>query len=147
LGITLKGCNISEDVTTSGFFRLRRDISMMLSCDIGRYYDEMITVLRASDYVKKIWEKNINRAVNDYLATQNKSMERVIDFLFAPDTNGRITYGTCRLLIGIIDNNDRETFDNTLYGYAGWGDKACRGRNIYNILECCSNNKKPMIWY
>lgn len=96
---------------------------------------------------RKTGENRMNRAIDDYLSHNKKSMEKVIDFLFLPDADESISYGTCKLIIRLIDSQDRSVFDNTLYRYAGWGDKACYGRDIYAILKSCADNKKPMIWY
>lgn len=154
MGITLKGyrkdSSYSNDVTYSGFFRLRRDIAYMLSYDIGTWYGCMIECLHGDKEEQKKWEDGINKAINEYLDVHKKSMKKVIDFLFMPDTEGKISYGTCKLICGLIDAknvDDREKFNNISYGYDGWGAKTCCGRNIYGIMHSCWINKRPMVWY
>lgn len=147
MGITLCGYDISHDVTCSGFFHLRRDIAYMLSEDIGTWYGCMYDYLHGTKEDERKWTEGINRAVNDYLDSNRKSMRKVINFLFVPDCEGKITYGTCRLICELIDRNGREKFNDISYGYTGWGAETCCGRNVYAILHSCAENKKPMVWY
>lgn len=150
MGVTLSGPDISDDIPPSGFFRLRRDIAYMLSKNLGDLYDSMIDILHSDDDRKKDqWETDINAAINDFLSSHNKTDEKIIDFLFESDCDGSITYGTCKKIINLIDslNDDRkQEFFHTIYGYAGWGGKACHGYDVYQILKSCTDNRKPLRW-
>lgn len=148
MGITLSGPGISNDVPSSGFFGLRRDIAYMLSSKIGKQYESLLEVYYDKE-AKAEWEEETNHIINDFLASHNKSDERVIDsFLFACDCDGKITYGTCKRIMSIIDNSkNKDKFMKTIYGYAGWKDEACRGKDVYEILQACAEKKKPMTWF
>lgn len=147
MGLTLNGYGVSSDIPYSGFYRLRCDIASMLSDDIGQLYAKMPDTLRGSESMRKQWENEINAAINGYLDSHSIIMAKVTDFLFMSDEEGMITYGTCKALVRLIDKKGGPEFSSTVYGYAGWGDKACRGRDILNILKSCADNKKPMVWY
>lgn len=86
----------------------------MLSHDIGVWYDCMIECLHGDKKEQKKWEDRINKAINEYLDVHKKSMEKVVDFLFMLDSEGRISCGTCKLICGLIDEkkgDDREKFN------------------------------------
>lgn len=147
MGLTLTDHIYSLDIPYSGFYRLRCDIACMMSDDIGAYYGKMPEALAGDERSKRSWEDGINKALNDYLDEQKSYMSRVADFLFLPDCEGSITYGACRHIADLIDKNGGVDFMDRIYGYAGWGGKACRGRDIYRLLKECATLKKRLVWY
>lgn len=146
IGITLQGYNISTDIPYSGFFRMRRDIAYMMSDDIGVWYEKMPTLLHCSGKEKAVWGNSINKAINDYIKTHIKSMMKVVNFLFLPDCEGRIAYGTCRLICKILAHQIQGGF-STLFMAMQDGEKKSAAADIYRILKNCSDNKKPLQWF
>lgn len=151
MGIALSGPDISTDLPPSGFFRLRRDLAYLISKKAGDLYDKMIEInLSGTEQQKKTWVEAMNHELDTYIAVHGKRYEKVCDFLFMSDCDGRISYATCKRIVGLINSTDiirRDVFMDTVYGYAGWGDKACKGKDVYEILKNCADAKKPLIWY
>ena len=65
----------------------------------------------------------------------------IIEFLYAPDCEYKLTYGKCKRLYEAIKDYD----DNILYGYAGRDDCA-KFKDFKKILKDCADNQISMRW-
>lgn len=146
MGLTLacKKTNRSIDLGCGGFLRLRRKVSELCGEEMFTYYQLMLDSLYrrfdSPEEKEKFWE-SYDEAVGQ-LVDHKRLSYKVVNFLYAPDIEGRATYGTCKILLKIIGDYD----DNILYGYAGRPDCA-RFRDFKAILEDCVRTKSAMVWY
>jgi hypothetical protein len=67
----------------------------------------------------------------------------IIEFLFACDCGGKLSYKGCTRLYELIkDYGD----DNEKYGYIGWGDDCATFADFKEIVKDCSVNHWIMKW-
>ena len=117
------------------FFRLRSKIAQLIDEDLGRAYSGLL-----NNTEEAIAESE--RIINNKDLCKTKSDERLFDFLFAPDCGGKTTYGTCKKILKLVENEN----DTDLYGYAGWGENCSTMGDFKNLLRECIRDKKALYW-
>ena len=134
----------SIDLGCGGFLRLRRKVAELCGEEMLTYYQLMLDSLyrqfNSPDEKEKFWE-NYDEAVGR-LVTRKRMSTKVVNVLYDSDSEGRATYGTCKILLKIIGDYD----DNILDGYAARTDCA-RFRDFKAILEDCVRTKSTIVWY
>ena len=70
-----------------------------------------------------------------------KNVWKVIDFLYEPDCDGSVSYGTCKQILKVVRDYD----DSSLYGYAGRPDCA-KFVDFKLIVGDCVKNKCTLKW-
>lgn len=142
MGITIYSANKSHDLPYGGFIRLRRTIANLCPCEIRDHYLFMV-----DHYIELIYhEEELNKynAKTEELYVKHKQRYgKVIDFLYAPDTDAELTYGTAKQILAVIGDYR----DDKIYGYAGWGDRAMRFNDFIAILEDAVQSKKKWGWW
>ena len=141
MGITIYSKNLSHYLGSGGFYRLSKTIASLCPEDIkdhymllaDHYYD-----LQLQDPGFKNYDLKTEELYQKYLRKYGK----IIDFLWAPDIECKLTYGTAGQLLNLIGNYD----DDHIYGYAGWGDKAMRFQDFKNILTDAYTTKTKWGW-
>ena len=140
----MKKTKRSIDLGCGGFLRLRRKVADLCGEEVSAHYrpmlDSMYDSFGTPEEKQAFWEDYDQKTVQ--LVQSGKLNVKVQNFLYAPDIEGRATYGTCKILLKIIGDYD----DNILYGYAGRPDCA-RFRDFKAILEDCVRTKSAMVWY
>ncbi|MBO5521773.1 MAG: hypothetical protein J5973_08890 [Eubacterium sp.] len=142
MGVTVRSPHYEIDLGYFGFFRLRRKVAELLGEEIGAHYDEMRRTHTFADKEAEdaFWEQYDART--EFLASQKpKNTWKVFEFLYAPDCDGKVTYGACKQILAVIGDYD----DNLLYGYAGHKDCA-KFADFKRIMEDCAATKRPMRW-
>ena len=142
MGITIHSPNHYIDLGYFGFFRLRRKIAELIGEDVGNHYDELrqTHLFKDKESEESYWKK-YDGITEHIVSKYPKSIWKVFDFLYAPDCEGKATYGCCKQILNLIGGYD----DNIIYGYAGRPDGA-RMKDFKQILEDCVAEKKPMRW-
>lgn len=140
----MKKTKRSIDLGCGGFLRLRRKVADLCGEEVSAHYrlmlDSMYDSFGTPEEKQAFWEDYDQKTVQ--LVQSGKLNVKVQNFLYAPDIEGRATYGACKILLKIIGDYD----DNILYGYAGRPDCA-RFRDFKAILEDCVRTKSAMVWY
>ena len=92
MGVTIyaNGSKRSFDMGYGGFFNLRKNIALGLDREFGEHYETLSHCSTKEDYQK--FDEVANRILAD---KRFQDMDDLLDFLFAPDTDGKIGYKTC----------------------------------------------------
>ena len=145
MGITISGRykgKISPyelNMSYSDFFRLR--------CIIAKHLDESLYLhyLHLTDYRRSKAEWDEYDIIINEIVCKNKLdlvrwKSKIVDFLFMPDTNGKISYGTCRRIYDLIN----EEPDDAQYGYCMIGDNTMG--TFKALLKDVYINGGTLIW-
>lgn len=126
------------------FNRLREDIADIFDPVFSRHYKklskpEYMFCLNQEerDKLYRAWEEEA-----DDIIKRRRLSVRVVSFLMQPDCEGKIGYGTCKMIYNLIANFD----DNKPYGYTG-RDDCTKVKDIKNLLMACYHNKCDMFWH
>ena len=141
MGICIYSKHKSNNLGYGGFYQLRKTIASLCPEEIRKHYMRLADgyySVAAEDPGFVEYDKETEKLYVKYKAKYGK----VIDFLYAPDTDAVLTYGTAKDLLRIIGEYD----DDIIYGYAGWGDKAMRFRDFKEILQDACENKAKWGW-
>lgn len=123
MGITINGKYKGElspyelSMSYSTFFRLRLVIAKNLNDNFGKHY-ERLTDFRATKEEWDAYDNETQRIIEQEHLEDKRWQQKIIDFLFMPDTNGKISYGTCKRLYDLVKNEN----DSDIYGYAMIGN-------------------------
>ena len=143
MGISIYSKNKSIDLGCSGFQRLRRTISERCPKDIMEHYALLLDDLYYLTYHPKDAEQYDARTEKLYEKYKGTPYRKIINFLYAPDTDAKFGYGTAKSLLKVIGNYD----DEIVYGYAGWGKDAARFKNFKELLNDAYETKRDWGWY
>ena len=143
MGLTIRSKNHSIDIGTGGFLRLRKIIADLTNKEISEHYG----VLMTEEYIHMVYHgfEAYDRKTEELYEKYKRQYGKVIDFLYAPDTAAKMTYGCAKQLLGIIGS--RTDLDDMVIGYAGWGEHAARFRDFRHILEDAAETKRGFRWY
>ena len=143
MGVTIRSKNHEIDLGYFGFFNLRMKIAELAGDDVGSHYYQLREghSFPSSEEEEEFW-KEYDETTRILVEKSPKNVRKVFDFLYEPDCEGSVTYGTCKQVLGVIGDYD----DNIIYGYAGRPHPAMF-RDFKIILEDCVENKCRMRWY
>lgn len=142
MGITIRSKNKSIDMGCGGFLRLRRTVSELCPEEISKHYAELINNYIHFQYDTEACKKYDEKTEELYQKYRKKGLGKVFDFLYAQDTDARMTYGTAKQLLKAIGDYDNDQ----IYGYAGWGDQAARFKDFKEILRDATETKTAWGW-
>ena len=140
MGVTITATNSSYsfDMGCGGFFNLRKNIALALDKDFGENY-----ALIAKCYTDNQYTEN-DRAAELIIADKqlDDKYSDVLDFLYASDEGGKISYKTCRKIYNLIKDMD---FGKKCFRYAA------HAHNDYeefkSFLKECVSHRRNMRWY
>lgn len=143
MGLTIRSKNHSIDIGSGGFFRLRMKIAELTNKEISDHYK----VLASEEYIHMVYHgfEEYDKKTEELYERYRKEYGKVIDFLYAPDTKAKMTYGCAKQILKAI--GDRADMDDMVIGYAGWGEYAARFKDFRKILEDAAETKKGFRWY
>jgi hypothetical protein len=141
MGITISSKNHSIDMGCGGFNRLRNKVAELTGKEIGEHYAYLDKGMFLYGEARKMFFSEYNKKISE-LEEQLKIPHGILDFLYASDCEGKITYGKCKQIYKAIENYD----DDILYGYCGRSDCA-KFKDFKEIVKDCINNKCSMEWY
>lgn len=145
MGVTIRGPHVSIDMGYFGFARLKRAVAGFLGDEVKAHYEELFDAVARSrpgfyaDHdaeTARIYEKS------------GRDARKALDFLYAPDVDGRIAYGACAALLRIFEAYESRGGDlgmDVVYGYPGWKNPATFA-DFVAVLRDCAESKKPMKW-
>ncbi len=138
IGITIRNKQHSYDLSYSGFYRLRRDIAYLINKEFGILYEEWTSLVspisdtEGNDRLSKMFENGV--------LTENDAP--VIEFLFMPDTEGKIPVPMCRRIRNLI--KDLRLYGK--YGYIGQGDCFCFA-HFQKLVDESVKNRWVIRWW
>ena len=117
MGVTLTANNskYSFDMGASGFFNLRANIADLFDERFGEHYRKLSECYSPIDYEEH------DRIANEILSHPRFKDEDadILDFLYASDCDGKISYRTCGKLYNLIKDHDfgKECFRYTAHAH------------------------------
>ena len=142
MGITIYSTNVSNDLGAFGFQNLRRTVSKLVPCkEIKEHYEYLLDHLD-DIFLHKEKAREYDKKLGDLFEKHGKKYRKVMNFLWASDVEAEFGYGTAKKLLEIIGDYD----DKTVYGYAGWGDKAMKFKDFKAILKDAAESKRNWGW-
>ena len=134
-GKTKNGHNFKNlDMSYYQFFKFRTRIATLIDEELGKKYGEPV-----SDANK--WDAEMTELINKKDLCKTKKDEKLLDFLFAPDTNGEASYGTCKVIYEMLASEP----DAEKIGYAGRNDCTTMG-DIKKLLFDIYEKKSKLTW-
>lgn len=116
---------------------LRIKIAKSISTEFGEHYSKIVDfwVHGRMDEFHQIGEDIL---LKQGFAAENRD---VIDFLFGPDWDGKLTPKTCRKILKLIENDDEEVSFQYEYNSEGhdWKD-------FKDLLRYCCSHRVCMWW-
>lgn len=127
------------DMGYGGFCNLRKNIAYCIDNTFGKLYDEMFPCWNMDI------EEELTQKTNDYIRKNPdifENLDDVLDFLYAPDDSGTVSYKTCGKIYNLIKSVD---FGNKCFRY---------GADVHNdyeefkeFLKDCYSHRKKMRWH
>lgn len=137
MGYTIyaNGSSKSFDGGMDGFLSLRTNIALAFDKEFGEHYSTLINCYREEDY--KLFDAKTNEILShDRFKKEDKD---IIDFLFASDCGGEISYKTCKKIYDLIKDKN---FDGEIFTYGAYSDGKVYEHFKNFLLECYSHRRK-----
>ena len=133
MGICLRNKEYSMDMGYGSFGNLRKKIALLLNKDFGENYLLLSQCRTIDDY-----SKNDDRA-NRLIKEHNLDTD-IIDFLYQPDNDGKISYKTCKKIYDVVKDYD----DNCMYGYVHSNHSFSYFKDM---LKNCYSKHRNLYWH
>ena len=139
MGVTITANNskYSFDMGYGGFFSLRAQIALALDKEFGGIYD-----LYSRCWSPQQYEAN-DRAAEAIINKQHLDVDYkdVLDFLYMSDSEGEISYRTCRKILDLIKDIDfgQNGFRYALYRHNDYEE-------FKSFLAECYSKRRKMRW-
>lgn len=140
--ITATNSNCDFDMGYGGFLNLRRNIAFALDKDFGNEYSSLKeTIFLWEGEYKFQLEFTMNIINKKHLDDEYKD---VLDFLFMPDTEGKISYKTCRKIAGLLESRMSELKEKSFRYAAQAGNDY---EDFVKFLKECVRYHRNMRWF
>lgn len=117
-----------------GMFRLRSKVAELFDKKFGELYDD---IYKYFDKEREIAYKKLR----EYTCKKHPMPLKVLDFLLAPDTGAKITYGCCKE----IYNGIKGKCEDFTIGYAEQKNPFTWNQFV-ELLKECYDNKSDLVW-
>lgn len=143
MGITIEGTH-KNSLSLTGSYNMmaliRNEVSKAWDKEFGEHYATLGKCNSDKDY--EIFNDKANKIINsERLIKQTEDDSDILDFLFAPDCEGKLHYNTCMKIYNLIKDLDLTyPLQYLAYSKDDW--------NIFKqLLQDCFNKKRNLIWY
>lgn len=138
MGVTIFAKNSKTDfhMGYGGFFSLRKNIAKAIDADFGEHYATLIHCHTKEEY--QAFDEKANRLLSE---KRINNMNDVLDFLFMPDTDGKINYRTCGKIYELIKTVD---FGGKCFTYAAYAKDDYE--RFKGFLKECYSKRRNMYW-
>ena len=127
----------SIDCGYAGFNTLRTHIAGLIGKEFQDFYNEPGIYVRNQQY----WD-DYDRRLYDVMVPKYHISNGVLEFLFLPDCDGKLSYSEAKQLWKLIEKDDKEF----LFGYAGLSNCA-KYSEFKEIVKMCAQNRWILKWY
>lgn len=117
-----------------GFFCLRKNIAMALDKEFGKIYSDIVYCHSSEDFAE-------NDAAAEKIIRDKNLDEDILDFLYAEDCEGKISYKTCRKIYDLIKDVD---FEKKGFRYAAYQNNDYE--ELKEFLTECYSKRRNMVW-
>lgn len=135
--ITANNSKTTFNCGYGGFMNLRNNIASAFDKEFGELYKNLLLYITENEI------NGYNEKVNKILSERFKDDEDIINFLFASDCEGKISYKTCKKIYDLIKNID---FGKKIFTYAAHSDGKDYEK-FKNFLLECYKYRRNMVWY
>ena len=141
MGVSIKSPNHSVDIGYAAFAALRCNIAKLCPPEIRTHYiylqDHYFDLIRSGSV------EEYDETTKELQTKYHLKYGKVIDFLYASDSDASLSYGTCRQLLQVIEKG------------SGNGIPLCNEANAESqvfqkfvvLLRDCADSKKPLVWH
>lgn len=132
MGICLRNKEFEMDMGYGSFFNLRCTIANLLNKDFGNNYHNLSRCIKKEDF-----EKN-DEIANHFIEYYSLDTD-IVDFLYAPDSEGKIDYKVCKKIYDIIKDYN----DDYMYGYVHANHTF---EYFKNMIHDCATRRRTLYW-
>ena len=132
MGIWLHNAEYEMEMGNAAFMRLRRVIADQLPEEFATHYWDLLSP--SDEKELDAYNKRTGELVEKY-----KIDSDVVDFLYLPDTTGKVSYKVCRKLYNLIKDYD----DNEVYGFAYSNTSFAYFKEM--LLDC-AKKRRTLYW-
>ena len=137
--LTAKNSSISFDMSYGGFFNMRKNIALALDKEFGENYS-----LLASCHSEEEYAENDRKAMEIINGKHlDDEYSDVLDFLYASDAEGKMSYKTAGKIYRLIKDVD---FGNKIFVYATHS-KGKDYEDLKLFLKECYSKRRNAVWY
>lgn len=142
MGFTITAKNSTQQFSGGygGFICLRTEIALAFNKKFGEHYKTLPSCCFSNERLEAY-----NKKANEIIATENleENGADILDFLYASDCDGSISYKTCKKIYDLIKDID---FGNKIFTYGAYSD----GKDYEHFKEFlldCYKHRRKMVWY
>ena len=139
MGVTLTANNskYTFNMGYSGFFNLRANIADLFDKQFGEHYRKLLGCFDQTEHEEH------DRIANDILSHPRFKDEDadILDFLYASDCDGKISYKTCGKLYDLIKDHD---FEKKCFRYAAHTHNDYE--ELKEFLKECYSHRRNAYW-
>ena len=139
VSLTANNSGYDFDMGYGGFFSLRKNIALAFDEEFGEHYANLIYCHSVKDFEK-------HDEIAEWILKKNKLTDEdqdIVDFLYAPDSGGKMNYRTCGKIYDLIKDVD---FDGKTFVYGALSD----GKDyeyLKEFLKECYSHRRNAYWY
>lgn len=140
MGLSISG-NYKNSIELSGGYgmlaTIREEVAKAWDKEFGKHY---ATLKYCNEYEQ--FNDKANKIINsERLIEKTKKDEDILDFLFAPDCEGKISYKTCKKILDLIKDTDcKYCLRYAAYSHNDWQD-------FKQLLLECYSHRSNLVWY
>lgn len=138
VSITAKNSKYSFDGGYGQFCLLRENIALAFDKEFGEHYATLRKCFMNDDI--KLFNEKANRILSNG-RFKDEDVD-IIDFLYASDCGGSISYKTCKKIYDLIKDIDYKGHHINYHAYASDNDY----ENFKEFLLDCYKHRRKMVW-
>ena len=141
MGLTItskiKDCNIELDGGYGMLMSIREEVAMQFDKEYGKHYVTLCQYRTADEW--KVFNKRTTEILShERFKDEDKDL---LDFLFASDCEGKISYKTCKKVYDLLKNSKNKCcLRYAFYSKNDWDD-------LKELLLQCYKHKANLYWY
>lgn len=141
MGLTIfnkvKDCNIELSGGYGMLLDIRREVANLYDREFGKHYEILGSRFMTEEDYKK-WNTTANLILNDERFKDED--EDLLDFLFAPDCDGKISYKTCKKVYDLLLKSKATCpLRYAFYSHNDWDD-------LRKLLLICYKHRANLYW-
>lgn len=143
LSITANNSQYSFDCGYGGFFNLRKNVALAFDEELGKHYSSMSACIYDEDY--KMFDAKTNNILAD--PRFSDADNDVLDFLFASDCDGSISYRTAKKIANLLSANYQQLdLGKKIFTYGAHSDGKDY-QHFIDFLNDCYSHRRKVFWY
>lgn len=141
MGITITSNYKGAIDLSGGYFMMhsiRKRVAIAMDKEFGEHYETLIRCYKDEDF------KEFNKKANQMIKEKKLHVDHkdLLDFLFAPDCDGKISHKTCKKIYDLIKDIEEPKL---CLRYAIDSDNDWE--DFKTLLRECYSHRANMVWY